>query len=226
MSKIVLYHGSEKIVEKPELKLGKVNNDYGQGFYCTQDIELAKEWARKHNVEPSYVNKYELDLDGLKILNIGETKHEVITWIAVLIKNRKFSKNPMAQTAAEKISQKFSIDLTGYDVIIGYRADDSYFSFAKAFLDNTLSLNQLGVALKLGNLGLQVALLSEKATQKLKFVSSETVSEEYYYKFLKRDQEAREAFFKTIRENGLDPDGLRVLDIIKDGFDTNDPRIQ
>ena len=43
--KITLYHGSEQIVESPTFGLGKQNNDFGLGFYCTESEELAKEWA-------------------------------------------------------------------------------------------------------------------------------------------------------------------------------------
>ena len=32
-----------------------------------------------------------------------------------------------------------------YDVIIGYRADDSYFAFAQDFLNNAISLNTLNL---------------------------------------------------------------------------------
>ena len=45
MAKRILYHGSEKIISKPVFGAGKIYNDYGRGFYCTQNIELAKEWA-------------------------------------------------------------------------------------------------------------------------------------------------------------------------------------
>ena len=45
MSKLVLYHGSPGIIEKPVFGKGKAYNDYGRGFYCTEHIELAKEWA-------------------------------------------------------------------------------------------------------------------------------------------------------------------------------------
>ena len=43
--KITLYHGSEQLVETPTFGLGKKNNDFGLGFYCTESEELAKEWA-------------------------------------------------------------------------------------------------------------------------------------------------------------------------------------
>lgn len=42
---MILYHGSREIVEHPLYGKGSENNDYGQGFYCTESMELAKEWA-------------------------------------------------------------------------------------------------------------------------------------------------------------------------------------
>ena len=45
MSTLKIYHGSDHIISKPEFGKGKFWNDYGRGFYCTESIELAKEWA-------------------------------------------------------------------------------------------------------------------------------------------------------------------------------------
>ena len=42
---LTIYHGSQQIVEVPQFGVGKPYNDYGQGFYCTESPELAKEWA-------------------------------------------------------------------------------------------------------------------------------------------------------------------------------------
>ena len=66
MSKITLYHGSSEKIEKPVFGKGKTYNDYGQGFYCTEDIELAKEWACK-NEQDGFANVYELDVSDLDI---------------------------------------------------------------------------------------------------------------------------------------------------------------
>ena len=41
----IIYHGSQQIIETPKFGIGRKYNDYGQGFYCTENIELAKEWA-------------------------------------------------------------------------------------------------------------------------------------------------------------------------------------
>ena len=40
-----IYHGSKDIIKIPLYGYGKKYNDYGLGFYCTENIELAKEWA-------------------------------------------------------------------------------------------------------------------------------------------------------------------------------------
>ena len=42
---IDLWHGSSRVIKHPEYGLGKPNNDYGRGFYCTRSVEPAKEWA-------------------------------------------------------------------------------------------------------------------------------------------------------------------------------------
>lgn len=62
MDKLILYHGSFEIVKNPLYGKGKVYNDYGQGFYCTESLEIAKEWACIENID-GYCNKYEIDLD-------------------------------------------------------------------------------------------------------------------------------------------------------------------
>lgn len=45
MGKVILYHGSPDVIKKPVFGKGKVYNDYGFGFYCTEHLELAKEWG-------------------------------------------------------------------------------------------------------------------------------------------------------------------------------------
>ena len=71
---MTLYHGSENIIEAPEFGKGARNNDYGKGFYCTENIELAREWACAKN-KSGYVNVYEFDLTGLKVLNLNDGQY-------------------------------------------------------------------------------------------------------------------------------------------------------
>lgn len=81
------------------------------------------------------------------------------------------------------------------DVMIGYRADDSYFSFAEDFVNNTISLRDLNMAMKLGTLGEQVVLLSERSFERIEFIGYEVADyREYYFKRAERDQNARTTY--------------------------------
>ena len=93
MSIIRLYHGSDHIIKTPSLSLAKDNNDFGRGFYCTRDLELAKEWSCKSNVDGS-VNEYDLNDENLNVLNLLDDKYSILNWIAILL--REPPKTPTA----------------------------------------------------------------------------------------------------------------------------------
>ncbi len=151
---------------------------------------MAKEWACKNGTD-GFVNAYELDLDGLKVLHLGADGNTILNWIAVLLEHRTFNLDgEVAAGARDYLIAHFGIDMGRYDVVIGYRADDSYFAFAEAFVSNALSLRSLGRAMHLGKLGEQVVLVSEKAFSRLQFLEAVPIKEELYTaKFLARDKE-------------------------------------
>ena len=152
LDKVTIYHGSSKMIEKPAYGIGNPNNDYGLGFYCTESIELAKEWACSNETD-GYANQYTLELDGLSVLFLTGGQYSILNWVFVLLENRKFRiSSAIARQAKEYIFENFAIDYRHYDIIKGYRADDSYFSFANAFLNNTISILQLEKAMVLGKL--------------------------------------------------------------------------
>lgn len=147
---MVLYHGSVSIIERPKYGLGAKNNDYGRGFYCTENIELAKEWACGKG-ENGYANKYVLDTNGLTILDLNSPQYNILNWLAILTKNRTYwQRNSISEQAKAYLQEHFYIETSQYDIIRGYRADDSYFSFAQDFVANTISLRQLSNAMHLG----------------------------------------------------------------------------
>lgn len=220
---MIIYHGSKNIISSPCFGIGNPKNDYGLGFYCTENLELAKEWACTSNIQNGYANIYELDIRNLKILDLRDYKYSILNWLAILLKHRTFDcNNSIAEKSKEYLIDNFYIDVESYDIVIGYRADDSYFSFAKDFINNTINLNQLSRAMKLGNLGIQIVLKSENAIAKIKFISYETaISKEYYIKRLVRDQKARLKYFNDCRLND-DVEGLYMIDIVRKGLKNND----
>lgn len=195
---MILYHGSNIIVNKPLFGYGKPYNDYGQGFYCTEDEELAKEWAC-NSPTGGFVSVYSLDTKGLNILRLND--RNILEWLAILIKNRQIRySSPVEKQIADCIIEKFFLDYSSFDVITGYRADDSYFSFVRAFLSNTISLEQLSDAMKLGNLGMQVFIQSQKAFDNLSFLESEPVFNDYYVKRVERNNKAREDYYRLLEK--------------------------
>lgn len=220
---MIIYHGSKDIVEKPEFGKGNKKNDYGLGFYCTESIELAKEWACSNNEINGYANQYEIDLSAYKVLDLRDKKYSILNWMALLLKFRTFDVNtPIAAQAKDYILENFYVDVEKYDVIIGYRADDSYFSFAKDFISNTISVEQLAEAMRLGELGIQIVLKSKKAFDMVKYVNYELAEcKEYYVKRVSRDQKARETYLNGHRQNFV-TEGLFVMDIIRRGLKNGD----
>ena len=195
---MILYHGSNIIVNKPLFGYGKPYNDYGQGFYCTEDEELAKEWACS-SPTGGFVSVYNLDTKGLNILRLND--RNILEWLAILIKNRQIRySSPVEKQIADYIIDKYFLDYSSFDVITGYRADDSYFSFVRAFLSNTISLEQLSDAMKLGNLGMQVFIQSQKAFDNLSFLKSEPVFNDYYVKRVERNNKAREDYYRLLEK--------------------------
>lgn len=227
MAIIKLLHGTDHIIKTPQLSLGKEHNDYGRGFYCTEMPEMAKEWACKENKD-GFVNEYDFNADGLNVLNLLDGDHTVLNWIALLLKNRIFTlQDEIAIDARNYIIEHYSVDLSGYDVVIGYRADDSYFSYAQSFVSNALPLRSLNQALKLGKLGAQTVLISENAFKQIKFVNAEPVDkEEYYPKFIARDSTARTAYQREIKKSRTYKNDVFVMDILREEMKNDDPRIQ
>lgn len=227
MTRLIIYHGSKNIIEKPYYHGGKLQNDYGYGFYCTESLELAKEWASNNKETNGYANKYSIDLEGLKILDLSNEKYSILNWMAILLKFRTFDlSNEMSIKAKEYLLNNFYIDVNDYDIVIGYRADDSYFSFAKDFLNNTISVQKLKKAMELVKLGKQVVIISELAFVELKFEGTEEVeSLEYYEKRKSRDIEAKEQYLKNTRNSTSLIDDIFILDIIRRGFKNGDSSI-
>ena len=211
---ITIYHGSEKIIEHPIFGAGKTNNDFGIGFYCTESEELAKEWAVSSLCD-GFSNCYTLDTEYLNVLNLNSPEYTVLNWIAVLLEHRLFSiKTPVARRARQYLINNFSVNVNAFDLIVGYRADDSYFSFAQDFVAGTISLKKLSEAMRLGRLGEQIVLKSQKAYDQIRFLDAEPADAKIYYeRKAMRDREARREYRKT---KGA-AEGLRSTCIAEDG---------
>lgn len=222
---IDLWHGSSHVIKHPEYGLGKPNNDYGRGFYCTRSIELAKEWACV-GLDDGFANRYTLATNGLTFLDLSQPPYTILNWLALLVENRRFQPTTaVAAQGIEYLKRVFLPDTSQADVIVGYRADDSYFSFARAFVNNAISLDQLAEVMRLGELGKQIVLTSPRAFAALRFQGCEIARASTYHVLRnERDRTAREAYRRNSAEADLD--GLFMRDIIREKVTNDDHRLR
>lgn len=220
-----LYHGSENIIQNPQHGLGKKYNDYGLGFYCTESIDMAKEWGVSLEKD-GYANCYELVCDGLDILNLNDENYCVLHWLTILLENREFDiPSALALEAKEYLIRNFSVDYERYDAIVGYRADDSYFSFAQDFINGTISYRQLNRAMHLGKLGQQFVLKSRKAFEHIQYLGYEVAeSSEWYAKKMLRDRAARREYF-NVERNKRERGDIYIMQIMDEEMGVDDLRI-
>lgn len=221
--RITIYHGSDKIVERPVFGEGRKNNDFGLGFYCTTSEELAKEWAVS-SLHDGFSNRYTLDTEYLNILNLNSPDYTILNWIAVLVEHRLFSiKTPVARRAKWYLIDNFGINVNAFDLILGYRADDSYFDYTESFLNNGVSVEQLARAMRLGRLGEQIVVKSRFAFSGLKYEGFDVAEKDSYYVLRKnRNEEANQLYLEMLEE---ERDGLYIQDIMRGGIKNDDPRI-
>ena len=224
--KKIIYHGSNKIIEKPIYGYGKKYNDYGLGFYCTYEEDMAREWSVSLNKD-GFLNQYEIELENLNILNLNDDKFNILNWLTLLLKNREFDiTSNLAFSARQYLIDNFSISLDNIDIIIGYRADDSYFSFASDFLNGTISYRELKRAMMLGELGLQFVLISEKAFDRIRFFDAKRVSCNIWYKRkIERDQKARKDYFDS-QKFERKKDDIYITNILNEEMKQNDSRLR
>ena len=216
MGKIILYHGSPNKVVVPQFGFGEGKHDYGKGFYLTENIELAKEWAVCRPDETNgWVHKYELETDDLRILDFQE--HNILSWLAELMKHRDASDSRRYKVLSKKFIAEYGIDTSEYDVIKGWRANASYFYIAKEFVRDNIDIEILEELLSLGGLGIQYCIKSELAYSKLAEVDDGLISvdySEFNEKYNERDIIAR----KRMREL-VDSDANKVTNVFSTLFE-------
>ena len=214
---MLVYHGSTQLVEVPRIELCRPHNDYGPGFYCTADSQLAKEWSCKRPRRDGFCNSYNLDENGLVIIDLDKPPFGTLNWLATLMEHRIFDMEWNAARAKERFVERYRVDLSQADIVCGYRADDSYFSIARFFVQGAITDEQATHALRLGNLGRQAMVKSQRAFEALNFLGAErTRGSIWYPRWAKRDRDAR-AELRTMLNLEEKPPGRRIYELIDEG---------
>lgn len=220
---IKLYHGSPNRIVHPTYGMGKDTHDYGRGFYLTPDIELAKEWAMcREDTSIGWLHSYELDLKGLSILNFEEIdKQRAFYWATELLQHRepddKESRGIYYDDYKAYLLKHFALRSSDYDVVAGWRADDSYFRIVSSLMNDDLNIHLLEQSLRVGQLGIQYCCRSEKSFKHLRALAeAREVSTEYRERYLQRDRAGRKAFDELLNssENKYHANRFTMHDIL------------
>lgn len=216
MEKLILFHGTPDRIVVPTFGKGEEKHDYGQGFYLSESINLAKEWAVcRPNEERGWVHKYELETDDLRILDFQEKG--VLPWLAELMKHRDAADSKRYRMLAKKFIEKYGIDTESYDVIRGWRANASYFYIAKEFVRDNIDMDILEELLSLGGLGIQYCIKTERAYSRLHEVEEDLLEvpyAEFNEKYNQRDLTARQKMRELV-----DSDANRVTKVFSTLFE-------
>lgn len=213
----IIYHGSEFIVEKPEHDKGNEHNDYSLGFYCCSNKELAKEWAAKRSGN-GYINKYSIRDDRLKILDLTIPPYNnVLYWVALLMHNRELSTDLRDNFPRELkyLEEKHLIDISRFDIVIGYRADDSYFRFPESFVRSEITLESLEKIFQAGDLGKQYVLISKRAFHLVRFLDYQEAFENSKEDYYRRKSGADKIFADLLNADRYSK-GTRMRDLVAD----------
>ena len=163
----------------------------------------------------------------MRILNLNAPEYSILNWLAILTRYRTYWQNgSIAEEAKDYLQRHFFVDPSEYDVIIGYRADDSYFTFAQDFVAGTISLSKLSEAMRLGKLGEQIVLKSRQSYAHIRFLEAIPAdAQTYFEKKSVRDRDARREYRRTKRaSDGINE--LFMIDIMREGMRNGDPRLR
>lgn len=193
--KLIVYHGSNDIIDKPKHDGGRKFSDFGLGFYVTTNIEMAKSWACRKKAKNSYVNKYMVNVDGLNSLTFDLD----LNWLLFIAYNRRVVENEEIKMI---LKERYK-DIDKYDIIIGPTADDRMFDTLDLFFNNNITLEHCLQALNSMDLDIQYNIRSSKGIEAIEFVKHlelDDLDREYYVNETKQKKIIMENKMRFIRK--------------------------
>lgn len=178
MGTIRLFHTGFLKIEKSDIRYGRGNADFGQGFYLSDNEEFSKRWAKERKGSETILNSYELCTDGLTIKAFERDEE----WFDYIFRNRA----------------GYQDELAGYDVIIGPIANDTLYDtwgiISSGLPDKGLALELL----QIGGQYTQTVIKTDKAARQLRFLGAEVIKPEeiaVYRETVSREEKAYQEKF-------------------------------
>jgi transcriptional regulator with XRE-family HTH domain len=166
-NKLVLYHGSKKGIVGDISPISRSECDFGSGFYM--GTNTLQPLTLVCNEDKPRFYTVELNMTGLKVLTV-----EIgMDWAMLIAYYRK----EMESAKGTPIYEKYAHMADGYDVIIGYIANDRMYTELSRFFNKTLTDVALINCLSALDLGKQYVAISEKACKQIKILKEEPLSQ-------------------------------------------------
>lgn len=165
-NKPILYHGSKKGITGDVAPISREECDFGRGFYM--GTSTLQPLTLICNEDKPKFYAVELDLTGLKVLTVDVG----MDWAMLIAYHRK----EMVSAKGTAVYEKYAHMADGYDVIIGYIANDRMYTELSRFVNKTLTDAALIHCLSALDLGKQYVAISEKACRQIKILKEEPLS--------------------------------------------------
>ena len=166
-NKLVLYHGSKKGIDGDIAPISRGECDFGKGFYMgtttLQPLTLVC------NEDKPKFYAVELDTTDLKVLTVDIG----MDWAMLIAYYRK----EMESAKGTPVYEKYAHMADGYDLIIGYIANDRMYTELSRFFNRTLTDVALINCLSALDLGKQYVAVSEKACKQIKVLKEYPLSQ-------------------------------------------------
>lgn len=169
-----LYHTSDVEIREPDIRRGRKNADFGQGFYLSPDLDFTSRWAGKDML----VNEYELDEEGLEIYRFSRDK----AWFQYIFQNRRVT------------------DTLSADVVIGPIANDTIFETYGIISSGFLGAEDAMKLLMIGPEYTQAVIKTDKAVRQLRWIRSFKIEQLDAQQRKAEQDEYADAFAKVMQE--------------------------
>ena len=164
---VTLYHGSKSGIRDTIAPISRKRCDFGKGFYMGTD--RVQPLTLICNYPNAKIYTLSVNLSDLKILDV-----EVgLDWALLIAYNR----GKMESVKHSAIYNRFANLSNGFDMIIGYIANDRMFVVLDRFFNGEITDMALINSLSALKLGRQYVAFTEKACQRIKILDESELTE-------------------------------------------------
>lgn len=177
----LLFHGAKRIIEGPlNVHVGRINNDFGQGFYTGETYAQAISFVSGYHGSSVYYLDFNSQNLKCKEYQVNQE------WMMTIA----YYRGTLDKYKDHAIIQRIIKDSRNCDYIIAPIADNRMFKMIDSFIQGEITDEQCKHCLAATNLGKQYVFVSDLAISQLKIVERVYLAdnEKNYYKEMRSSE--------------------------------------